>query len=99
MPKAQVTHPDAFVMADGRVRIPSGGTVVTVNGKTWTEFPPGAAWEVEIVPYPEPAWTEGDVVKDAEGHTFIRTPSGRWRETLGQDFDPVRPLKRLVPEP
>jgi len=99
MPRAQVTHPDGFVMADGRVRVPGLALAVVVNGKTWTEFPADSGWETETLPYPEPAWTEGDVVKDGEGHTFIRTPSGRWRETLGQDFDPVRPLKRLVPEP
>lgn len=97
MPRAQVTHPDAFVMADGRVRIPGGSTVVTVSGITWTEFAPGR-WEVETIDAPEPVWVEGDVVRDDDDEVFVRTPSGRWREVLGQLIEPVRPLRKLVPE-
>jgi len=99
MPRAQVTHPDAWVMADGRVRVPGLSLVVVVSGRTFTEFAADTGWEVEVLPNPEPAWAEGDVVQDAHGQTFILTPSRRWREALGQDFEPARPLKRLVPEP
>jgi len=99
MPRARVTHPEAFVMADGRVRIPGLALTVVVSGKTVTEFPADTGWEVETLPNPEPAWVEGDAARDAAGDVFVRTPSGRWRNPFISDLEPVRPLKRLIPEP
>lgn len=93
--RARVTYPDGKVMTTtGNIRIPQIGTVNTVAG--WTEFPPDQ-WETEIIPEPEPRWIAGDVVADSVGNKFVQLPSGRWREVLGLDIQPVRPLVRLVP--
>jgi len=99
MPRAQITHRDASVMADGRVRIPGTSTVVTVSGRTVTEFAADTGWEVEKLADPEPDWAEGDAARDTLGIVFVRTPAGRWREALGRDHEPARPLKRLIPQP
>ena len=95
----RVTWPDARVMADGRVRIPATATVVNVAGTDYYQWEAGSRWEVELIPDTDPTWQPGDVARDANGVVFVRTESGRWRDALGQNLEPVRPMTRLVPAP
>ena len=98
MATGRATFPTARIMADGRVRVP-GGTPVTVSGQQFTEWPADSGWEVELIPDITTVWSPGDVARDAGGIVFVRTESGRWRDALGQNLEPVRPLTRLIPAP
>lgn len=100
MAQVRATWPAARLMADGRVRLPDVGvSLLIVNGEAVVEWPAGAGWETEVIPDPEPRWDVGDVVVDAAGEHFVRTPAGRWQQVLGLDTDPVRPLTPMVPAP
>jgi hypothetical protein len=100
MADARVTWPNARVMADGRVRIPAAqASRTTVSGVEYVEWEPDVGWEIERIPPPEPRWEPGDSAVDFAGSVYVFTPGQRWRNALGEDKAPVRPLTRLIPEP
>jgi hypothetical protein len=91
------------------------GIRVTSFGGTVVDFPreiaddPGFAYEE--IPAPEPAYTAGELYRDADGNVFQRMatdkPGDRWRVVVhengrvGQyvgELAPVRPLVHLIPE-
>ena len=64
---------------------------------------PVVEWQ-KVLP-PERKWQPGDIVKDAGGRLFTRRDSHDARFWVSEregywvnDFDPKRPLTRLVPE-
>ena len=92
---------------------PKTVTVISVGGNSVTlpkDTDMGVAYE--DLPEPEPAYTAGELYRDAEDGVFQRQatefPGDRWRVLIHPHFPvgqlvaeetPVRPLRHLVPQP